>query len=357
MRDVYVKANGPVHIDYLTFVELADRGPDWQRFLNDTSWQNVLDIVGADAQVSYIANPNGGTLQLAVKERPSGTSLQRFNGRDNDVTGKVTWSMDRQDVATISPSGLLTAKAAGTVTVTAKAPVGGVERTGTLKITIASADAKYKDDLKTIAANYHIPEWFRDAKFGIFLHWGVYSVPAYKHEWYAQAMYNDWRPWHIESYGADFGYKDFVPSFTADKYDPAQWAALFRKAGAKYVVPTAEHHDGFPLYDSSFTRWKATNVGPKRNVLADLAKEVRKAGLKFGLSNHYAEHASFIPKRPGLDTSNPQFADLYDWGGGNDRHWQDWFNRATEEVDRFRPDLMYFDVGLPNNRAAQKFLA
>ena len=252
---------------------------------------------------------------------------------------------------------LVTAKTAGTVTVTAKAEIGGAGKTGALKITIARADAKFKDDLKNIAANYQIPEWFRDAKFGIFMHWGVYSVPAYKHEWYPQAMYTDWRPWHIESYGADFGYKDFLPSFSADKYNPADWVALFRKAGVKYVVPTAEHHDGFALYDSSFTRWKAPNFGPKRDLIGDLAKEVRKAGLKFGLSNHYAEHASFIPKRADADTSNPQFADLYSWGGGNDWHWQDWYNRATDEVDKYSPDLMWFDVGLGNNRAAQKFLA
>jgi hypothetical protein len=90
VHDVYVKASGAIHIDYLTFVQLRDRGPDWQRFLNDTNWQNGLDVVGAGEQVSYMANPNGGTLQLAVKERPCGSSLGRFNGKDNDVTTHVT---------------------------------------------------------------------------------------------------------------------------------------------------------------------------------------------------------------------------------------------------------------------------
>ena len=342
VHDVYVKANGAIHIDYLTFVQLGDRGPDWQRFLSDTSWQNVLDVVGAGEEASYIANPNGGRLQLAVKERPSGSSLRRFNGRDNDVTKSATWSIDDENIASVSPSGLVTAKAAGTVGVTAKARIGGVERTGALKITIAKADAKYKDNLKSIAAAYQIPDWFRDAKFGIFMHWGVQSVPAYQHEWYPRNMYAEWRDWHVASYGADFGYKDFLPSFTADKYDPAAWAALFQKAVAKYVVPTAEHHDGFALYDSSFTRWKAPNFGPKRDLIGDLAKEVRKAGLKFGLSDHFAENQSFIPKRADFDTSNPQFADLYNWGGGNDKHWQDWYNRATDLVNKYSPDLVWF---------------
>jgi alpha-L-fucosidase len=355
-HDVYVKANGPIHIDYITFVQLGDRGTNWQHFLDDTSWQNALDIVGAGEQVSYIANPDGGTLQLAVKERPSGSSLRRFNGRDNDVTTNVTWSLDNENLVSISPSGLLAAKSAGTVTVTAKAEIGGVKKAGSLKITIAKADAKYKDNLQSIAASYQIPEWFRDAKFGVFMHWGVYSVPAYQHEWYPRNMYGEWRNWHVESYGADFGYKDFLPSFTADKFNPAEWVALFRKAGAKYVVPTAEHHDGFTLYDSSFTRWKAPNFGPKRDLIADLAQAVRQGGLRFGLSDHFAENQTFIPKRADSDTSNPQFADLYNWGGGNDKHWQDWYNRVTDVVDKYSPDLMYFDVGAGNNRAMQKFL-
>lgn len=106
VHDVFVKANGATQIDYLTFVQLGDRGPDWQRFLSDTSWQNVLDVVGAGAQVSYIANPDGGTLQLAVMERPSGNSLQRFNGRNNNVTDRVIWSIDNEAIASISPSGV-----------------------------------------------------------------------------------------------------------------------------------------------------------------------------------------------------------------------------------------------------------
>ncbi len=133
VHDVYVKANGAIHIDYLTFVQLGDRGPNWQRFLSDTSWQKVLDVVGAHEEVSYIANPNAGTLQLAVKERPFGSSLRRFNGRDNDVTKNVTWSLDKENIASISPAGLVTVKTAGTVTVTAKADLGGVEKAGSLQ--------------------------------------------------------------------------------------------------------------------------------------------------------------------------------------------------------------------------------
>ena len=98
------------------------------------------------------------------------------------------------------------------------------------------------------------------------------------------------------------------------------------------------------------------NFGPKRDLIGDLAKSVRKAGLKLGLSDHFAENQTFLPKSADFDTSNPQFADLYNWGGGNDKRWQDWYNRATDLVNEYNLDLMWFDVGLPNNRAVKKVL-
>ena len=102
------------------------------------------------------------------------------------------------------------------------------------------------------------PKWYRNAKFGIFIHWGVYSVPAYDSEWYPRNMYiqgSKAYEHHIKTYGAqkDFGYKDFIPMFKADKFDAKKWVELFEEAGAKYVVPVAEHHDGFQMYDSELS--------------------------------------------------------------------------------------------------------
>src|SRR5581483_3643854 len=165
---------------------------------------------------------------------------------------------------------------------------------------------KIQEDLRTVDAvaaqgpfrpawdsleNYKVPEWYQDAKFGIFIHWGVYCVPAFDNEWYPRNMYlKDQLAFkhHVETYGpqSKFGYKDFIPMFKAEKFDPDAWAALFEKAGAKYVVPVAEHHDGFPMYNSDLTDWCAAKMGPKRDVVGELAAAVRKHGLHFGTSSH-----------------------------------------------------------------------
>ena len=111
-------------------------------------------------------------------------------------------------------------------------------------------------------SNYQVPDWYIDGKFGIFIHWGVYSVPAFGSEWYPRNMYLEGSrefEHHVKTYGphTEFGYKDFIPQFKAENYDPDHWAELFRKAGARFVVPVAEHHDGFPLYDTDLSEWCA----------------------------------------------------------------------------------------------------
>jgi len=123
--------------------------------------------------------------------------------------------------------------------------------------------------------SYQVPDWYRDAKFGIFIHWGVYSVPAFESEWYPRNMYIVKEPaftHHIATFGpqSKFGYKDFIPRFTAERFDARHWAEVFKKSGAKYVVPVAEHHDGFPMYDCSFTAWSAAKMGPKRDIVGEL---------------------------------------------------------------------------------------
>jgi alpha-L-fucosidase len=165
---------------------------------------------------------------------------------------------------------------------------------------------------------YETPQWFRDAKFGIFIHWGVYAVPAFGSEWYPRNMYEPQFPaykHHVETYGPldKFGYKDFIPMFKAERYDPAAWAELFRKSGAKYVVPVAEHHDGFAMYDSGLSDWTAVKMGPRRDLIGDLGKAVRNAGLHFGVSSHRVEHDFFLGSGRVIpsDVNDPQYAAFY----------------------------------------------
>jgi alpha-L-fucosidase len=223
---------------------------------------------------------------------------------------------------------------------------------------------------------YEPPEWYKDAKFGIFIHWGVYSVPAFGNEWYPRNMYVEGSPeykHHIATYGAQdkFGYKDFIPNFKAENFDPAAWAELFKKAGAKYVVPVAEHHDGFSMYDSGLSDWTAVKMGPHRDTTGDLAKAVRAAGLHFGLSSHRVEHNFFLgPGRTiNSDVNDPQFAALYgpahNWVMNPDgtplsndftyvsSAWvDDWLAQGAELVEKYHPDLIYFDwwIGQPSIR-------
>ena len=193
-------------------------------------------------------------------------------------------------------------------------------------------------------ATYIIPEWFRDAKFGIFIHWGPYSVPAFGDAWYARFMYDENYPMykhHQENWGDQrvFGYKDFIPLFKAEKWDPDAWARLFKEAGARYVVPCAEHHDAFAMYDSAYTRWNAVAMGPKRDVIGELSNAVRKQGMRFGVSSHYAFNWYYFIKKEGFDTADPQYADLYgtrqgeNWSSGEEliHHWWDPNDHASQE--------------------------
>lgn len=161
---------------------------------------------------------------------------------------------------------------------------------------LASAGAqepRYKPNWKSIDSR-PIPAWFDDAKFGIFIHWGLYSVPSWgpkgKYaEWYWRRIMQDrekngefWQ-FHERTYGADFKYQDFVSGFKAELWDPAGWAALFKRAGARYVVLTSKHHDGFALWPSPHSwNWNSVDVGPHRDLAGDLVKAVRAEGLKFG---------------------------------------------------------------------------
>ena len=146
-----------------------------------------------------------------------------------------------------------------------------------------SHEGPFRPDYESLDT-YKVPEWYKDAKFGIFIHWGVYSVPAFGSEWYPREMYtqgSDVFKHHVATYGPQdkFGYKDFIPMFKAEKFDPQAWAHLFKESGAKYVVPVFEHHDGFAMYDSGLSDWTVAKMGPHRDTGGELAKAVRAEGL------------------------------------------------------------------------------
>ncbi|MBC7783398.1 MAG: alpha-L-fucosidase [Burkholderiales bacterium] len=227
-------------------------------------------------------------------------------------------------------------------------------------------DGPVKRTWESIGQNYKDPEWFRDAKLGIMMHWGLYSVPAHGSEWYVRHMYGNpgFAKWHIEKYGAldKFGYKDFIPLFTADKYNPDEWAELFKKTGAKYVVPSAEHHDGWANWDSDITEFCATKMGPKRDLIGDMAIAVRKQGLKFGVSNHRLNHYDFINPAPNVDTdlNDPKYDDFYWVANHSDERYQkflaDWVARAVEQIDKYQVDMLWFDIGGESRNTDPVFL-
>ncbi|HVM88757.1 MAG TPA: alpha-L-fucosidase [Puia sp.] len=218
----------------------------------------------------------------------------------------------------------------------------------------SNAQEKFQASWESLS-KYQCPEWYRDAKFGIFIHWGVYSVPAYGSEWYPREMYqqgSDIFKHHVAAYGpqSKFGYKDFIPMFKAEKFDALQWAELFKKAGAKYVVPVAEHHDGFQMYNSSLSKWNAYNMGPKRDIIGELADAVRKEGLVFGVSSHRIEHWFFMNggRKFDSDVNDPRYADFY--GPAHEEkdsltaeYMNDWLLRSTELVNKYHPQIFWFD--------------
>jgi len=238
-------------------------------------------------------------------------------------------------------------------------------------------------------AAYRVPAWFRDAKFGIFIHWGVYSVPAFGNEWYSRNMYVEGTPafkHHVATYGpqSKFGYKNFIPMFRAQHFNADRWVDLFARAGARYVVPVAEHCDGFAMYDSGISDWNAARVGPRRDVVGELAAATRRRGLHFGVSSHRAEHWWWYHGGMKFDSDvrDPQYAGLYGpaepmalpgdnetkepdpnhlerWLPPDKAFLDDWLARSTELVDKYHPDFLYFDwwIGQPAFRPYLKRFA
>jgi len=224
------------------------------------------------------------------------------------------------------------------------------------------ANGKFKDNWESLTA-FRVPDWYPQAKFGIFIHWGLYSVPAFNNEWYSRNMYMQGSKeyeHHIATYGAhkDFGYKDFIPMFKAERFDAEDWAELFWQSGAKYVMPVAEHHDGFQMYKSELSRFNAFDMGPCRDLLADMKKAFENRGLEFCVSSHRAEHWFFMSHGKEFDSDikdplvcgdfywpsmlEPDHYDLYG-SPPSQEYLEDWLLRCCELVDRYRPKVFYFD--------------
>jgi alpha-L-fucosidase len=208
-----------------------------------------------------------------------------------------------------------------------------------------------------------VAEWFRDAKFGIYFHWGPYSVPAYDNEWYSRNMYVKGSvayKYHVAHYGGPekFGYKDFIPQFTAEKFDAAEWAELFQRAGARFAGPVAEHADGWSNWDSQLTAWNAAKMGPKKDITGLMAAAVRRRDMKFIATFHHQWLWGWYPTMDKtVDCSNPAYAGLYGPAVPPSAFTRNrpapspefcalWLAKVKEVVDRYQPDLIWFDSRL-----------
>ena len=207
---------------------------------------------------------------------------------------------------------------------------------------------------------HQTPQWLKDAKFGIYTHWGVYAVPAFGQNatWYANSVYTNpdspQRKHHEATYGPleKFGYKDFIPMFTGEKFKADEWADLFQKAGARFAGPVAEHHDGFSMWDTKYSEWNAAKMGPRRDVVGELSKAIKQRGMKFVTAFHHAENWFYFPtwdKR--YDCSDPRYSGLYgpihEPGALPDKQFLDkWEGKIIEVIDKYDPDFIWLDFGL-----------
>ncbi len=229
---------------------------------------------------------------------------------------------------------------------------------------------------------YKTPEWFKDAKFGIYCHWNAQSASRSRHSgWYARNMYQEGHPAyidHLRNWGhpSEVGYKDIIEAWNADKFDAAHWISLFKDAGAKYVMTMAVHHDNFDFWDSKYQpHWNSLNYGPKVDVCGEMRKESLKAGLRWGVRTHLARSYSWFQTNKGADKkgdkigvpydgNNPEYEDLYIEKATPEqigeeynqiRHplipsekWvTNWKNRMFDLIDNYHPDHFYFDGAVP----------
>jgi alpha-L-fucosidase len=240
---------------------------------------------------------------------------------------------------------------------------------------------------------YKYPEWFRDAKFGVWSHWGPQAVPR-QGDWYARGMYergyynceketyaspNRYYTYHVEHYGhpSEFGYKDIIPLWKAEKWNPEELMKLYKRVGAKYFVSMGVHHDNFSLWNTKLNRWNSVNMGPKKDIVGLWQKAAKKEGLYFGVSEHLG--ASFtwfqsshksdqLGNKAGVpyDGNNPEYQDLYHkpatsgdngWLTNNPIWQREWYDRIRELIDDYHIDLLYSDSGLPFEDVGRSLIA
>jgi alpha-L-fucosidase len=227
----------------------------------------------------------------------------------------------------------------------------------------------------SLEQNYTLPEWYRDAKFGIWAHWGPQCQPR-QGDWYAKFMYDQGRPqynFHVAHYGhpSKFGFKDVINEWKADKWDPATLIKRYKGAGAKFFVSMANHHDNMDMFDSKYQPWNSVNVGPKKDIVGTWARLAREEGLKFGVSVHAARTWRWYEDAQGSDKTGPLAGVPYDgkltksdgkglWWDGLDpqalyaqnhaigaqpdaAYVAKYFNRVKDLLDQHHPDLLYFD--------------
>ena len=243
---------------------------------------------------------------------------------------------------------------------------------------------------------YEFPTWFRDAKFGIWSHWGPQAVPR-DGDWYARNMYisagfefkrkniieNEDSPQykdHLLKYGhpSVAGYKDIIPLWKAEKWNPDELMKLYKKVGAKYFVSMGVHHDNFFLWNSKLhPKWNSVNMGPKKDVVGLWQKAAQKEGLRFGISEHLAASYTWFQSAHGADKTgdkagvpydgnDPKYQDLYhikldstdySWLTKNPVCQREWFDRIKEVVDMYKPDLLYSDSKLPFGNVGRSLIA
>ncbi len=220
-------------------------------------------------------------------------------------------------------------------------------------------------DWESLSKHNPAPDWFLDAKFGIYFHWGIYSVPAFSTEWYPRRMHEPGsieNKHHIETYGqpTEFGYPDFVPMFKAEKFNSEEWADLFARAGARFAGLVAEHHDGFSMWDSDLTPWNAADKGPKKDIAGELEKAIHGRGMRFITTFHHARNNLWKPENnndqwtghyapvkmnyPSL-LENPERAILYGYMP-REQFLGLWKGKLMEVIDKYHPDIMWFDSWL-----------
>lgn len=237
---------------------------------------------------------------------------------------------------------------------------------------VVQAQQKFTSEWESLKQHKAAPEWFKDAKLGVYFHWGVYSVPATDGEWYPRWMYvpdRDPNLWggkvykkHRETYGPDFQYHDFIPMWKAPKFDAKQWVDLFQNMGARFIGSIAEHHDGFSLWKSKVNEWNSYDMGPGIDVVKEIGDETRKRGLKFMTTFHHGFHNMFYPKpdmsylRPVTLSKylyvyencevpqDPKYRKLYcnmDYDEAQDL----WLGKLNEVIENYCPDYIWMDFG------------